>query len=45
MNCRTALAVNCGTKLGFNQHDLLMTQEPSILSKIETLFGTEKIML
>ena len=34
MDCRTTPAVNFKTNLGFNQHDLIMTQEQSILSKI-----------
>ena len=33
---------NFKTKLGFNQHDQIMSQEQSILSKIVTLFGDEK---
>ena len=42
MDCRTIPAVNFKTKLGFNQHDPMMTQEQSILSKIVTLFKAEK---
>ena len=45
MNCRTTPAVNLKTKLRFNQHDPIMTQEQSILSKIVTLFAAEKIIL
>ena len=44
MDCRTTPAVNFKTKLGFNQHDPIMSQEQSILSKIVTLFATEEIM-
>ena len=44
MDCRTTPAVDFKTKLGFNQHDPIMTQEQSILSKIVTLFATEEIM-
>ena len=44
MDCRTTPAVDFKTKLGFNQHDPVMTQEQSILSKIVTLFATEEIM-
>ena len=44
MDCRTTPAVNFKTKLGFNQHDPIMTQEQSILSKIVTLFTAEKIL-
>ena len=45
MDCRTTPAVNFKTKLGFNQHDPIITQEQSILSKIVTLFAGEKIIL
>ena len=45
MDCRITPAVNCKTKLGFNQHDPIMTQEQSILSKILTLVATEEIIL
>ena len=45
MDCRTTPAVHFKTKLGFNQHDSIMTQEQSILSKIVTLFAAEKIIL
>ena len=45
MNCRTASAVNFKTRLEFSQHDPIMTQEQSILSKIVTLFAAEKIIL
>ena len=39
---RRTLAVNFKTKLGFNQHDPIMTQEQSISSKSMTLFACEK---
>ena len=45
MDCRTTLAVNFKFKLGFNQHDPVMTQEQSVLSEIVTLFSAEKIIL
>ena len=45
MHCRTTPAVNFKTRLGFNQHDPIMTQEQSILLKIVTLFATEEIIL
>ena len=45
MDCRTISAINFKSKLGFNQHDPIMTQEQSILSKIMTLFATEEIIL
>ena len=38
MDCRTTPAVNFNTKLGFNQYDLIMTQEQSVLSKIKAIF-------
>ena len=45
MDCRTTPAVNFKTRLGFKQHDPIMSQEQSILSKIGTLFAAEKIIL
>ena len=45
MDCRTTPAVRFRTKLGFSQHDPIMTQEQSILSKIVTLFSAEEIIL
>ena len=42
MDCRTTPAVNFRTRLGFSQHDPIMTQEQSILSKIETVFAVEE---
>ena len=45
MDCRTTQTVNFKTKLEFNQHDPIMTQEQSILPKIVTLFAAEKIVL
>ena len=45
MNCRTTSAVNFKTRLGFSQHDPIMTQEQSILSKIVTLFAAENLIL
>ena len=45
MDYRTTPAVNLRTKLGFSQHDPIMTQEQSILSKIVTIFAAEEIML
>ena len=41
----TTPAVNVKNKLGFNQHDPIITQEQSILLKIVTLFSAEKIKL
>ena len=45
MDCRTTPAVNFGIRLGFNQHDPIMTQEQSILSKTVTIFAVEEIIL
>ena len=45
MDYRTTPAVNFTTKLRFNQHHPIMTQEQSILSKMLTLFAAEKIIL
>ena len=45
MDCRTTPAVNFRTRLGFNQHDPIMTQEQSILLKIVTVFAAEEIIL
>ena len=45
MNCRTTPAVDVKPRLGFSQHDPIMIQEQSILSKIVTLFAIEEIIL
>ena len=45
MNCRTTPAVNFKTKLGFDQHDPIMTQEQPTLLKITTLFAAQEIIL
>ena len=45
MDCRTTPAVSFRTRLGFNQHDPIMIQEQSILSKIVTIFAVEAIIL
>ena len=45
MYCKTTPAVNFKTKLEFNHHDPIMTQEQSLLSKIVTLFACKKIIL
>ena len=44
MDCRTTPAVNFKSILRFNQHDPIMTQEQSVLSKIVTSVA-EKIIL
>ena len=45
MDCRTTPAVNFRTRLGFSQHDPIMTKEQSVLSKITKLFATERTIL
>ena len=45
MDCRTTPAVNFETRLGFNQHDPIMTQEQPILSKIVPLVAVEEMIL
>ena len=45
MDCRTTPAVNFRTRLGFRQHDPIMTQEQSILTEIMTVFPAEVIIL
>ena len=42
MDRRTPTAVTFSTKLGFNQHGLIMTKEQSVLTKIKA-FSSEKI--
>ena len=41
MDCRTVVAVAFRSKLGFKQYDPIMTQEQSVLTKIDTCFKTE----
>ena len=45
IDCRTTPVVDFKTRLGFSQHNPIMTQEQSILSKIVTLFAAEEIIL
>ena len=45
MDCRTTPSVNFKTRLGVNQHDPIMTQEQSMLSKTVKAFSTEEISL
>ena len=45
MKCRTKAAVNFKTRLGFIQHDPIMIQEQSVLSKIVTVLTAEEIIL
>ena len=45
MDCRTTPAVNFRNKLRFRQHDPIMTQEQSVLTKIMAVFAAEEILL
>ena len=45
MDCRTIPAVNFRTRLGFWQHNPIMTQEQSVLTKFMTVFAAEEIIL
>ena len=45
MDSRTAPAVNFRTRLGLRQHDPIITQEQSVLTKIMTVFAAEEIVL
>ena len=38
MDCRTTTAVDFRKRLGFSQHDPIMTQEQSVLTKLDTYF-------
>ena len=41
MDCRTTPAVDFKRRLGFKQRDSIMTQEQSVLTKLDTFFKTE----
>ena len=47
MHCRalTPEAIELKTRLGFNEHDLIMTKEQSVLTKIMKVFASEEILL
>ena len=45
MDCRTPTAIKFRTELKFNQHDLIMTKEQSVLTKIMRVFECEEILL
>ena len=45
MDCRTTPAVNFKAKLGFSQHDPIMTQEQLILPKIIAVLAAEEIIM
>ena len=42
MDTRTVAAVKFRKKVGFNQYDVIMTQEQSVLAKLDTYFKTEE---
>ena len=42
MDYRTTPAVNFNTRLGFKQHDPIMREEQSTLSKIKAIFSLKK---
>ena len=44
MNCRGPTTIQFRTKLGFNQHDLIMTKEQSVLTVMK-LFAREVMLL
>ena len=45
MDCRTPTSIEFRSKLGFKQHDLIMTKEQTLLTRIMTIFTHEKILL
>ena len=47
MSCRvsTPWAIEFRSKLGFKQHDIILSKEQSVISKITTFFSREKILL
>ena len=45
MDCRTPTAIEFRTKLGFNQNDIIMTKQQSVLTRIMKIFASKKILL
>ena len=45
MDCRTPTGIEFRFKLGFNQHDIIMTKEQTVLTGIMKIFASEKILL
>ena len=45
IDCKTPAAIEFRTKLGFNQHDLIMAKEQSVLTKVMKLSASGEIML
>ena len=42
MDCKAVQAVKFRKELGFDQHDPVMRQEQSVLTKLDTYFKTEE---
>ena len=42
LDCRTPTVTGFRNKLGYNQHDLIMTKEQSVLTKIMKYFAAKK---
>ena len=45
INCKVATAVKFRTKSGFNQYDIMVNKEQSVLTKTIKLFAKEEILL
>ena len=45
MDCRIPTEIEFRSKLGFNQHDIIMTKEKSVLTWIMKIFPSGKILL
>ena len=47
MSCRvsTPATIEFRSKLGFTRHDIILTKEQSLISKITKLFANQKILL
>ena len=47
MSCRVSApeAVEFRSKLGFKKHDIILTKEQSVISKVTKSFSNEKILL
>ena len=43
MDCTRTLAHKCRTRLGFKQYDIILTKEPSVLTKIMSSFERENM--
>ena len=44
MDCKNTATDNFKTKLGFNQHEMIMTKEQSVLRKVMKVFSSEKVL-